>query len=720
MVSENDRPNFRRMAACLWALALLLTPAVSQAQSGTSAAPSGQTAAGVSTTVTVTAQKEPANVETLPVSVTVVGKDVLDNAGITFVSEAGIYAPNTIFTEFTARKLSNARFRGVGASPANPGITTFIDGVPQLNANSSSIELIDVAQVEFVRGPQSALFGRNTLGGLINLTSTRPSLKNWTGAMTVPIGSAGMREALAGVSGPLSKTVAVGVGFGYDGHDGFTTNNITGHKLDSRSASFGKGQLLWTPGHQWETRVIVSGERARDGDYALNDLGALRQTPFVASRDFEGSTTRDIYSGTVLARHEGQKVVFSTTTGYVRWHTHDLTDLDYSPLPLATRDNTERDSQFTQEVRFASVAPVKTSGPVAFRWQAGAFFLTQHYTQDAINHIAPFVLSPFIAFPVAQHSPQSTLDDNGFAVYGQGTLSLTRRVALTFGVRADRENKTAALNSFYDPAIAAPTVVNQKKSFTDASPQVAVAFLVRPNAMLYASSGRGFKAGGFNPASPAGQESYGQEHAWHTEAGVKKSTSTGQVTLNAAVFLVEWSNLQVNLPNPQVPGQFYISNAGGARTSGVEVELGARPHTGVELFASAGSTDAVFKAGSNSGGVNVSGKTISNTPSFTTMVGAQLSRALNASASLYARAEAVTTGGFQYDDANTAGQKAYTLANVRAGVRGKKMFAEAWVKNAFNTTYIPLAFSYANFAPSGFIGEMGRPRTFGIRGGVTF
>ena len=77
-----------------------------------------------------------------------------------------LYAPNVAFTEFTARKLSNARFRGIGASPANPSITTFFDGVPQLNANTSSIDLVDVDQIEFVRGPQSALFGRNALGGV--------------------------------------------------------------------------------------------------------------------------------------------------------------------------------------------------------------------------------------------------------------------------------------------------------------------------------------------------------------------------------------------------------------------------------------------------------------------------------------------------------------------------------------------------------------------------
>ena len=103
-------------------------------------------------TVIVTAQKEPADVQRVPVSVTVASKETIANAGIGIVSDAAIYAPNTYFSEFSARALSFARFRGIGSSPANPGITTFIDGVPQLNTNSSSIDFLDVEQVEFVRG----------------------------------------------------------------------------------------------------------------------------------------------------------------------------------------------------------------------------------------------------------------------------------------------------------------------------------------------------------------------------------------------------------------------------------------------------------------------------------------------------------------------------------------------------------------------------------------
>src|SRR6266498_6014878 len=245
--------------------------------------------------ITVTAQKEPADPQTLPLSVTAVPHETLEDAGVRSVSDAAGYAPNTFFNEFTARKLSNARFRGVGASPANPGVTSYIDGVPQLNANSSSVELVDIDQIEFVRGPQSALFGRNALGGVINITSGRPSLTTWSGGLSGPYGNFNAGDLRGAASGPIvANKVAVGLGFGYTTRDGFTKNDVTGHDLDSRSAVFGKGQLLWKPNARWEARAMFNGERARDGDYALNDLAAVRANPYHVSRDFEGYTHRDI------------------------------------------------------------------------------------------------------------------------------------------------------------------------------------------------------------------------------------------------------------------------------------------------------------------------------------------------------------------------------------------------------------------------------------------
>jgi iron complex outermembrane recepter protein len=673
-------------------------------------------------TLIVTAQKEPADAQRLPVSVTAVARDRIESAGISSVSDAAVFSPNTHFAELGARRISNAFIRGIGASPANPGITTYIDGVPQLNSSSSSVELLDVEQIEFVRGPQSALFGRNTLGGLVSLTSGRPSQSRWTGRLAAPFGSAGTREVRGTVGGPVADRLAVGLSLGRSDRDGFTTNDLTGHDLDYRSASFGKAQVLWVPAAHWEARAIVGGERARDGDYALNDLGELRRHPFHVARDFEGHTDRDIWSTTVLVRHEGHRLSLSSVTGFVSWKARDVTDLDYTPAPLLTRDDAEKDRQLTQEVRLASSAsaPVRLSDRVSLRWQAGLFLFAQNYDQDAINSFSPFVVSPSLDFPVSQHSPKAALDDAGLSVYGQGTATLHEALDVTLGARLDRESKAARLETFYEPAVAPPTLVDAEKTYANVSPQVALAYRFAPGRTAYVSAGRGFKAGGFNPASPPGREAYGEEHAWNVEGGLKTAWANGRVSANAAVFHISWDDMQLNVPSPLVPAQFYIANVGGAQSRGVELEVNARPHAGVDLFGAVGFTRARFGTGSRSSGVDVSGNELPNTPEYTASLGVQGSRALGAATTLYGRADVVLYGAYRYDDANREGQGAYSLASIRAGVRGRRVFAEGWVKNAFDARYIPVAFPYGSLAPSGFVGESGRPRTLGLTAGFAF
>jgi iron complex outermembrane receptor protein len=238
--------------------------------------------------------------------------------------------------------------------------------------------------------------------------------------------------------------------------------------------------------------------------------------------------------------------------------------------------------------------------------------------------------------------------------------------------------------------------------------------------MLYASASRGFKAGGINPAAPAGREVYDEEHTWHGEGGVKATLAGGRVTATAAVFAIDWQDLQLNLPDQSVPGQFYIANVGGAVSRGAEVEVTARVLTSVDVFGSLGITRARFDEGTVSSGADVGGNRVPNTPEASATLGTQVSRGVGRGVDLYGRAEVVVLGAFQYDDLNGAGQDAFSLANFRLGARGRSVFVEGWVRNAFNTFYVPVAFAFGPLAPSGYIGEPGRPRTFGLTAGVNF
>jgi iron complex outermembrane receptor protein len=670
--------------------------------------------------VTVTAQKEAADLLTLPISVTAVTKEMIDGAGVRVVSDAAIFAPNVWFTEFSARKLSNARFRGLGSSPSNPAITTFIDGVPQLNANSSSPTLLDVQQIEFVRGPQSALFGRNALGGVINVNSVKPAFTKWTGSADALFGNSSAFDFRGSASGALiPDTLAAGAAISYAARDGYTHNGPTDNDLDSRGAFAVKGQLLWVPAKNWTTRVIVSGERDDDGDYALNDLAQLRETPHQSARDFEGHTDRSIFGTTILNEHKGRLFTLTATTGFVRWATEDSTDLDYSIMPLVVRQNNEEAFQFTQEVRVSSVEPRKLNDRATLRWQGGAFLFTQNYQQDAVNTIAPFVFSQDVGVPVRQYSPVADLEDFGLGLFGQGTVTLNENLDVIAGLRFDHESKNADLKTFFDPALAPPSVLVADDSFSHVSPQVAVAYRLDPKRTVYGTVGGGFKAGGFNPASPAGNEVYGEEKSWNFEGGYKALLWNDRLSVAGSAFYIDWNDLQLNVPNLSVPGQLFISNVGGASSKGIELEATARPMPGVDLFGSFGYTNARFSDGSTALGLDVSDNEIPNTPKVTFNLGAQYGRAMSFG-TVYGRADVVVYGAFKYDELNTEGQESYALTNLRFGARRNVFFAEGWIKNLFDTNYIPVAFAYGDLAPSGFIGESGAPRTFGISAGIKF
>ena len=678
--------------------------------------------------VIVTAQKVPEEARALPVSLTPVTRETLQQADVRFVKEAELYAPNVFLNEFSARKLSNPYFRGLGASPLNPGVTTYIDGVPQLNANSSSIELLDVEQIEFVRGPQGALFGRNTVGGLINVTSRRPA-PVWTADAQGEYGNYNYRDARVSASGPLGDGFGLGLAGGYSARDGYTKNDSTGHDLDSREAFFGKGQFLWTPAEAWEARLIISGERARDGDYGLGDLVAIRARPHHVSHDFEGFTRRDLVAPTLQITHNGSALEFTSISGFVWWQTRDATDLDYTAIPISTRDNRERDLQFTEELRLASAreAPLNLSDDLKLRWQAGISFFSQGYNQDAANTINP----PFSQIPVALvSSTESDLDDIGLGAYGQLTLSAWEKLDFSAGIHGDYENKSADLRTSYSPPVAPVNALSPSRDFCEASPQFGLVWHVTPDASAYATVGRGYKAGGFNPVSPPGKESYGEESSWNYEIGAKTIWLENRVALNVAAFYINWDNLQLNQPTG-APAEFYIANAGGADSKGVEAEVRARPVRGWDLFGAVGYTDARFLSGATAGHVdplgnttreNVGGHHLIFSPEFTASGGTQYTLQVCRQAALYARAEVVVYGRYFYNPANTGSQDTYSLAHFRAGVRGNHWFAEGWVRNAFNTDYVPIAFEFPNgsLGGSGFVGESGAPVTFGVRAGLAF
>ena len=273
----------------------------------------------------------------------------------------------------------------------------------------------------------------------------------------------------------------------------------------------------------------------------------------------------------------------------------------------------------------------------------------------------------FIAFQTLQRSPTAALDDNGFGVYGRGTFLFGSRFEGTIGLRADsREQGARLLETFVQPAIAPPVVVDQEESFTDVSPQFTAAYHVSPAQMIYATAARGFKAGGFNAASPPGSEGLRRRAQLELRGGHQDAAGfEPRVAERARCSSSTGTTCRSTCRTPPCPAQFFIDNAGAASSKGVELELNARVLPGCDFFAGLGYTNARFSDGSISGGLDVTDHKLPNTPDYTANVGGQYTQAFSDAISGYVRAEIVFRGDYFYDDSNTEGQDAYSLTNFR-------------------------------------------------------
>jgi iron complex outermembrane receptor protein len=708
-----------RAAVCLFAASAVIVPAWSPP------ALAQETPILLPQTV-VKAQKTADDPIRLPLSLTVVPVSETET-GLKSIKELSEVVPNTFLNEFTARAVSNPFFRGIGGSPVNPGVTTYYDGVPQLNSFSANLELVDVETVEFVRGPQGALFGRNTPGGLINVISARPS-KFWTGHAQAGYGNFASKDVAGRVSGPaIEDHFWISLAGGYSERQGYTRNLFNGEDVDSQEALFGKAQLLVAASENVEVRLLLTGERDRDGDHALGDLGGLRERPHRVNRDFtDGFVNRDLVAPTLITTAKAEALTLQSITGFVYWKNEALTDLDYgvaSPANFflnATRRNEETQDQFTQEFRLSSAEnrPIHLAENVALRWQSGLFLFYRDHRQEAANtFISPL---PFTS------SSQADLEDCGLGLYGQARLELYERVEVSVGLRGDFEEKDADLsNGSLQPRQA-------DGSFVEASPNAAVSWEFAPNHRLYAAVAAGYKAGGFNPPPstvPAGAAtvSYEPEHSWNYETGYKMRGLDGKLQGSASLFYIHWDDLQLNQQYPGAGPEYYIANAGAAASKGIEFEAAVRPWQWLDIFGSVGFMDAEFLGGSTAydanGGFNeaVDGRDLPFAPDFTASAGAELRWKACENATLFLRGQINAFGEFQYDASNAEGQGARALTSFRGGIRGKHWFAEAWIANAFDTDYVPIAIPYEQLgAPSGYIGESGALRIFGARVGVLF
>ncbi len=665
-------------------------------------------------TVVVTARQWAEPLQSVPGAVTVQSADDMKSAGVKDLRDAARSVPNLTLGDFSVRRLTFPYLRGIGSGRNSAAVTTIIDGVPQLSYATANQEFLDVERIEFLRGPQGALYGRNTLGGAINVVPRLPG-REPISSVSLSGGNCGLFDARVSTEGPVGPKQAAGsISAGYSTRDGYTENDITGNKIDSRESFFGRAQVLWPDEGPWNFRLSVNGETDRDGDYALGDLASLRARPYHVSHDYEGSSERDLSQPVFTATRRDGKVDLTSITAFQWWRSEDQTDLDMTPADLIRRDNEENQQAWIQEFRLASAeaTPIKLGDQITLRWLLGTMAYHSAYQQRAFNDYRPGAIA-MLGLPMAyQQHEDADLNDTGVSLYGQSVLTFAERLELGLGLRDDYEHRSADLRQYANPPFMPGSSPEAEKDFNQVSPHASLGYHLTPELLPYVQVSKGYKAGGFNTLAIPGHAEFNEETSRTYETGLKTAWLKNRVVANAALFHTDWDDLQLDVPAGS-PGVFFIDNAGKARSEGGELELSVRPLTGLTLFGGAGLLTSEFRPGSLSGGTDISGNELPFAPHLTWHAGTEYAQTITAQYTGFIRIEGVGTGHYYYDASNAESQDNYMLVNTRLGVGSRLWRVETWINNIFDQDYIPIAFPY-QLAPSGYVGENGAPRTVGV------
>ena len=664
----------------------------------------------------VTARKWEEEADQVPASLSSLDSATLETSGIDSVRDASLRIPNLFINQFSSRRLSFPTIRGIGSGQGDPAVTTYIDGVPQLTTSSTNLPLFDIERVEILRGPHSTLYGRNALGGVIHVIPKHPT-GTFEGDGSVTLGNYGLQEYSLWGGGPIrDEDLFFRAGAQHSRRDGYTENDATGNDVDFRNSWYGRGSVLWTPSDESELSFGLYGERARDGGFVLSELNGLRQRPHRINQDFEGRGERDIVAPSLTWKHSGDDLDFTSVTAYQDWSTDETSDFDFSIIDGVRRHSTESQRYVNQELRLESASgDEETDGESSgVRWLGGVNLFAADTSRSGATEYRPGGAG--ILFPpenVGTDTQRGSFDDWGVALFGQVNAPLASGFDLGFGLRFDHEAKDAALRRTFESGgmTFSDSSSSLSESYDEVVPEVSLKKDLGESTMAYTRVAKGFKAGGFNLAAPTGRLAFGPETSWTFELGAKSSFLEEKLHLTAALFYIDWDDMQLSLFDGATGG--YVDNVGKADSRGFEAEVRGEALEGLELFGGFGYTDATFDQYTDTYGQNVAGNTLPFVPETTWNVGGTYSQGPDPDHQWFVHAALVGVGSYYFDAGNRE-KEDFTLLEARAGLVRKHWKLEAWVRNALDEEYVQVAFQASPADPSYFVGENGAPMTLGI------
>ncbi|MEM9216569.1 MAG: TonB-dependent siderophore receptor [Cyanobacteria bacterium P01_F01_bin.150] len=652
--------------------------------------------------IVVTAEKQPDDVQDIPISITAFTEEDIEDADITsFEQVAGAtpnfttYTPGRNFILYSIRGLNNFNF--LSRDP----VAFYIDDVPNDYTGFLDLDLIDLERIEVLRGPQGTLYGRNAEAGVVNVVTRRPTDEPEYNVIA-GFGNFDNLDLRASASGPLNDELSFRLSGNFERRDGFLFNGETEEGVDSESGGGGRAQLLWTPSDNWEVTFTGAFNIYRDGTPPISrpDLG---QDPDETDLNETGFNDLDTDSQSIRVTYDNDDLRFTSITarrfsGQEFENDSDGTSLDQF-VQFADIDSTV----FSQEFRVQSATKDNS-----LSWLVGAYFEDRNFNVDREGLIFGIDADgPFTSVTRAE------LEENTYALFGQASYRPIEPLTLTAGLRYEIFNSELDDSSIGSIVGGTTSVTaafdNESNNGTEWLPRFAVEYDISSDAMIYGSVARAYRAQGVNfRASVPEQLFFDEEKSWNYEIGARTSWFDDRLTANLSLFHNPINDYQV--PATNADGFFGFVDNGDVTINGLEFELRARPTQGLDLTAGFGWLDAEYTDYSDPILGDFDGNTVPYSPDYTFNVGAQY-RATNG---IFGRVEVQGFGKTFFDDANTLDQDPYALVNARVGYdfndnHGLYLFAN----NLFD--FRPFTTQASFFGSSVITATYGAPRTYGFQ-----
>lgn len=652
--------------------------------------------------VTVTAQKRDESLQDVPISISYFSEEQLENAGIEDTADLVEHIPN-VYMKY-AEPENTIIIRGVTSfhsslySPAS----VYVDDVNYPMQYMHNAELFDIDHIEVLKGPQGALYGRNTESGVIKISTKQPD-NEFTGKIFGQYGSFDAIKAGANISGPLvSDEVYMGMAVQTSNSNGYVTNTYDDNdRINKTKHVSGRGTLRWTPSEAWDISLAADFLDYEDGYGMYRFLDGPHATKrHEINVDYPDNNMNQNGNGqTLKVAYKGDSFDVLSVTGNRYYKRSLLGDRDGTPTPGQYFDFSWKDEILSQEFRLTSNDPEDP-----FQWLFGLYgFVEKAKTLNQMSHL------------MMGHiwDNQTDIDILGAAAFSQVTYTLWDRLHLTAGLRYDHHDLDGKLDGGPSYLTPAGQSLSSTLQYDEMLPKFAISYDVNDSAMLYATAAKGYLIGGFNYVSAYSQQgfTYDPEYTWNYELGIKTSWFDNRLLLNAAAFYIDIQDKQVfetDLTIP-VPGAQNIRNAAKAHSMGCEIELQARPVSGLDINAGFGFTEAKIDdwTAMESGGVqyDYKGKYLTYYPRTTANIGVQYSL----SSGIFARIDFLHTGETYCDNKNLIKQDGHQEFNLRLGYIGENIEFAVWSKNIFDEKY----YTYMTHYGANTLVVDGDPRTFG-------